>query len=118
METREGMTMNDTEKRELITLLKNPPVLRDDTKIALLYGDIIDRMELAADALEETLWRDIESAPKDGTRIMAKVDFNDSGRVEVHEIWYQDGEPYPWWGYSSRYRVNIPTHWKPLDKPE
>jgi len=64
-------------------------------------------------------WRDIESAPKDGTKVLTIKDQYDPGLA-----WYEDGE---WWTYhmvearkfsnQQRYAHKgcyEPTHWQPL----
>ena len=98
--------MDDTEKRELIAKLRGEKVD--------FVGEI-DLKLLAADALEETLWRDIESAPMDGTVF---VGFQESGDPDTYECrWYDN------WGAGGFWMDNAdteptPTHWKPLDTPE
>ena len=103
--------MNDTEKRALIEALRKakgseilPTVLlgMHNAEVACLK---------AADALEETLWRDIDSAPKDGSKVMVS-----DGDVATIGEW--DCEFGNWWSdYLSSDLTDI-TKWKPLDTPE
>jgi hypothetical protein len=58
-------------------------------------------------------WQTIDTAPKDGTLILALVPFPTLVR------WWTDldgfGEDYPWVGRDgSSYKVNQVTHWLPL----
>lgn len=63
----------------------------------------------------ETRWRDISSAPRDGTAILAKLPDSDWPTViaysELHGHWYVkwDGEPF--------YIFSTPTRWLPLPPP-
>lgn len=69
----------------------------------------------AAQALEAQEWRDIESAPKDGTRVLLFVPpygpstghFEDSSLSVPH-----------WIMHSVLNKEANPTHWKPLTPPE
>lgn len=64
-------------------------------------------------------WQLIESAPKDGTRILVWID---PGYITVG-YWLTDSHkdrPKPFWGHelcgsrTSRARKYPPTHWQPL----
>ncbi len=65
-------------------------------------------------------WQPIETAPKDGRRIIVSCD----GRVRT-AYWTDNGEarrPKPYWYYDSAMGVkwvrnNPPTHWMPLPEP-
>ncbi len=62
-------------------------------------------------------WRPIETAPKDGTRILATWDEtwrNDRPHIEVCEA----GEEGGWfYGYYGDAPAIPPTHWMPLPEP-
>lgn len=61
-------------------------------------------------------WRDIASAPKDGTPILMWV--SGERRRVVFGWWSGRHDPeYPWHTYGEAYRVDIPTHWMPLPTP-
>ena len=98
--------MNDTEKRELIDELRvQAQGFRQNGMLRALRS-----VNLAADALEETLWRDIDSAPKDGSKVMVS-----DGDVATIGEW--DCEFGNWWSdYLSSDLTDI-TKWKPLDTP-
>ena len=66
-------------------------------------------------------WKPIETAPKDGTRILGwdgcevvTLDYQPPYRYPEHleykEIWYQESD-------SGRASVFYPTHWMPLPEP-
>jgi hypothetical protein len=58
------------------------------------------------------LWQPIETAPKDGTRVLAW----DGWSVQTLEYW--DGnEEWGQVGDSDRLTVSYPTHWMPLPSP-
>ena len=66
--------------------------------------------------LAATQWRPIETAPKDGTVIVAH-DWHRGcgiyGHDETQLVSFKDGE---WFGKDS-YEIHYPTHWMPLPKP-
>jgi hypothetical protein len=81
----------------------------------------------AADALEQSLtdiarleervtWKPIESAPKDGTEVLAWVHTCAGGRVTTIEWLNGSGwvESYDLAGWNPQYG---PTHWMPLPEP-
>jgi len=88
-------------------------------------GDLLKRL---ADALEEREWRDISSAPRDGTPILVAVTDPVHPSV-VGEAWWQGegGEADWWWANTSpgdyyadpirdRQHGQV-THWQPLPLP-
>lgn len=94
--------MNDAEKRELIAWLRNCADMSD-------HGGDVPLIK-AADALEETLWRDIESAPyRDGKEFIALV------MGDIYQMAFIEGE---FWDVIQNSIVGYPTHYKPLDAPE
>jgi len=69
-------------------------------------------------------WQPIETAPKDGTKIVV---FNPD-REEPEVAWYvpvvfhlDDGEDsgvaWPWKTYDNAYKEEWPDHWQPIPKP-
>ena len=73
------------------------------------------------DCLQQALdmrWRPIESAPKDGTKVLVyRPIFVDRYITEIGIDWWDkwDGAPEGCWMKS---RVDVqPTHWMPLPKP-
>lgn len=66
---------------------------------------------------EDMIWKPIESAPKDGTKIWAFLNYGDTGEEMAVIAW--TGDPrWPWRlngdGASDRVAPHIPTHWMPL----
>jgi hypothetical protein len=59
------------------------------------------RTPICTEAFQRAGWRPIESAPKDGTRVLLW-----DGRRQ-HVDWWNHG----WWNTSR------PTHWQPLPPP-
>lgn len=59
-------------------------------------------------------WKPIETAPKDGTEIVALV----SG-VPYIVSWTTHGKQHaePWWRDREGYGLTEPTHWMPLPDP-
>jgi hypothetical protein len=102
--------MNDTEKRELIELLKTPPVMSQVVSYDHLYKLMTVLMDKAADALEETLWQDIESAPYRDGKVFRAIVMGDQ-----HTMVFEAGE---FWDVMQNAIVGYPTHYKPLDTPE
>ncbi len=63
------------------------------------------------DLLEKSEWKPIESAPKDGTRVIAVSRGCDA---HVH-FWHQTDKA--WWIEYADGRSWQPTHWMPLPNP-
>lgn len=61
-----------------------------------------------ADGPVEDGWQPIETAPKDGTRLLACWDINEPS---YGVVWWEDGS---WVEYDADNRVSDPTHWRPL----
>lgn len=65
-------------------------------------------------------WQKIETAPRDGTPILAYLAFEDE---PVFDIIKWDGKPkYPWRyvnnnAFHALVSEDIPTHWQPLPAP-
>ncbi len=108
--------------------MSNRELIDDLRRIGKEDGAYIE-MLAAADALEAHEWRDIDSAPKDGTWIRGY--FPDWASAEARQGHYQPGQMDTYWtgdcasdkygrwqtpGRSSTDPYN-PTHWKPLDPP-
>lgn len=75
-----------------------------------------------------TGWRDIASAPRDGTRVMLWFPVANGGRgMSIFGHWHLDkysAKPRPyWWNDQDRIygmiwmRANLPTAWQPLPLP-
>ena len=69
--------------------------------------------------IPQTPWRDIESAPKDGTKIVVGIYF-DGGKYPEEARW--DFWVDSWRKYASGYGEGFgepyrPTHWMPLPEP-
>lgn len=63
---------------------------------------------------EKMTWQPIETAPKDGTRILS---YSDQEGVQCIS-WWRDGDT-SWseWCSPDGYTVFDPTHWMPLPEP-
>ena len=62
-------------------------------------------------------WASIETAPKDGTRVLALWVWSERGKVGggyTHEVVAWDGR---WWRFSNGESVSEPSHWQPLPEP-
>lgn len=65
------------------------------------------RWEAWKGALERYSWQPIESAPKDGTRVLL------SKLGAMHTAFYRNGG----WECGNLHYFNSPTHWMPLPAP-
>lgn len=76
-------------------------------------------------------WKDISTAPKDGTDILVYFDF--ATVPIVHIAWWKRKEDHPdfteedvgWWSYTNNSvsqskleGFHTPTHWMPFNEPE
>lgn len=63
-------------------------------------------------------WQTIDSAPRKGTRIIARLDFQDDNEIEIKVIYYSTryNKLFPWrvcWEDThSAVSEDIPTHWR------
>ena len=64
------------------------------------------------DDLTETAWQPIETAPKDGTKILACV----QGGFETLIVWWEAYRDSHEWFYDND-SYTWPTHWMPLPDP-
>lgn len=72
-------------------------------------------------------WRSMEDAPKDGTRVLLRLDFG-HGDVRVYGAQWDTqrhhARPLPYWRWDidvfgrSMMRSILPTHWQPLPSTE
>jgi len=61
----------------------------------------------------EPKWQPIDTAPKDGTRILV---FCSHSNMTVETCWIKNEITlYGWWWNTKE--LNPPTHWMPLPKP-
>lgn len=76
----------------------------------------IEELEAKLARLREAQgWRPIETAPRDGTRIMA---YEPSADSKNHEIWWEDDCGGPFQGWTDDWDTEPePTHWMPLPEP-
>ena len=64
-------------------------------------------------------WRDIESAPRDGTVILLHVP---GDRTAWAGRWVKDDPQFPWFVLCDQHKTNglstdVPTKWQPLPAP-
>jgi hypothetical protein len=72
----------------------------------------ITELESQVEALrKDAEWQPIETAPKDGTRLLLIIDHGEHGDKIWTGLW-ADG-----WAVSYGKPENAPTHWKPLPQP-
>jgi hypothetical protein len=79
-------------------------------------GQSYETALMLARSLVEASWRDMGTAPRDGTPILCfRPDavghgFSDQSGIDV--LWWEDGS----WTYDGDGRVSVdpPTHWMPL----
>lgn len=79
------------------------------------YIPVDDIEEIAKSILDERNrrkdgWQPIETAPKDGTKVLVYTEY---GRTFVAAWW----EDYDDWRYHYEGYVTKPTHWMPLPEP-
>jgi hypothetical protein len=66
----------------------------------------------------ETPWRSMESAPRDGTRILTWGSLHDDGSADMGEVpavQLSRYGHYGWW--SAEWGCHEPTLWQPLPHP-
>lgn len=139
---------SEAERQERSDTLEQQPQSVDEKAISDAVHEFVDRRALTADTQTKEFmchfgiylasqgylqsgWRDIESAPKDGTAILGYYAGNNwirnGERVGKHNCvtiyWNTNtqldvGNPHPWdsFGPSSYMEKDI-THWMPLPKP-
>ena len=95
--------------RMVYATTKTDPLLvySDETLVAEL------RAALAPGAGDEG-WRDIATAPKDGTTILAYWDVGAIPECSVHASKFHKGQ---WYEPNEDYPQSNPTHWMPLPEP-
>ena len=62
-------------------------------------------------------WRDISTAPKDGTSVLAYQGFEDGGHRMLTMIWSEKGGVWSWRADVHSFLPFEPTHWIPLPAP-
>jgi hypothetical protein len=84
------------------------------------WGDELT-LKAAADMLEAEGWQPIESAPKDGSSILAYFPRAlETGKPYLGEVWWRRDWMGPFSdGLESSARLDLcdPTHWMPLPSP-
>lgn len=62
-------------------------------------------------------WQPIETAPKDGTRVLL-IHAQSGFVMGYYKSWQLDGKSGGLWRYEGIHTANVePTHWMPLPKP-
>jgi hypothetical protein len=89
-----------------------------------VIGDAEKSLPAIRTALADTGWRDISTAPKDGTKFIARRDdvVRTTWATDHYDKWpHQEGGPTyrKAWSYIALDALMQwrPTHWKPLDPP-
>lgn len=104
----------------------------DDANLEMVRADLghlqyaIESLLAEIEALrKEREWQAIETAPKDGTEILAICKHNNTGRVYIHDhevpimqkvICFSTHPNYPVWIGFDKDQWH-PTHWMPLPTP-
>lgn len=103
---------------DLIDQLKNPPVMSQYIGYADLYRRMVILMSDAATALEAMEWKPIETAPKDGTRILTVKIIGGELLCPVVNEWNDPCKSglgsFGWWASTE---LQSPTHWRHLSSP-
>ncbi len=73
-----------------------------------IAGRFAQNMRAALEAAERAAWQPIETAPKDGSRILLRA-------MSQHVGWWEDEND--WWATGLDSYVRNPTHWRPLPAP-
>lgn len=89
-------------------------------------ADLLDEIDALRAELQAWQWQPIETAPKDGTRVLLRIEWSDVPVVGVfsHDRWWADTEhhevscgAYCYGGRVSSDKNMKPTHWHPLPLP-
>jgi hypothetical protein len=62
-------------------------------------------------------WREMESAPRDGTPILGIFDDNTDRPSVMHVIWWNDDTDYPWASANNAFPECRFCFWMPLPEP-
>lgn len=101
-----------TRLRALVDALNSPQSKRHDTQSAVLY----EARREAAGILADLDWRDISTAPKDGTPMLfCHYDDPEQDVLPIMSgFWSRLSEG--WFAELTGHKIN-PTHWLPLPEP-
>jgi hypothetical protein len=105
-------------ERSLRGLLRSQPNHTRDPFVEALQWSLarvreaIAKAEAYGSGLTKEDWRPIETAPRDGTQVLALS----GDRIEVlaHDTWTDLGRSYAHWITSDGHVRNDVTHWMPL----
>lgn len=64
---------------------------------------------------EKMDWQPIETAPQDGTEILARR-YNDCFH-EHYVVWWTGSQPYPWQADGNAYAEGRLDEWMPIPRP-
>lgn len=82
-------------------------LLTDPIRPTAIKAVCDEAIQIITDLRGRTTWQPIETAPRDGTPILCRDNYEIAYVVE----WFRDG----WIGADNRYWA--PTHWQPLPAP-
>lgn len=77
-------------------------------------ADEITRLRAALEAASP--WKQMDSAPKDGTPVLM-VFLYDDGEVLLRVVWWEGVRTWPWRDESTGYREQNAVAWMPLPAP-
>ena len=82
----------------------------------LAWHDETGTLHDAADELERTGWKPMETAPKDGTEILV---CRDNGSTwDFFTVWWSEwSKEYPWSSQTSRYPADRFDYWMTIPHP-
>ena len=105
--------------KEIIKFMRGAKECYDE---AIDTDDISVALQRGADALQSYQWRQIETAPKDGTDIMVYFELPDLSKDWMRSVFVYWSKREERWNYSGRAASGYskcyePTHWKPLPPP-
>lgn len=96
----------------------------DDHSVAAEAADEIRRLRAILEAAlplcergAETGWLTMESAPKDGTKILVCWDAPTSAYQAIGVVFFDHSESYNGWLSFPGYWYKEPTRWRPLPPP-